>query len=93
MKNFYEVGRVYVWQNCTGRWSYLNGKETTVIGSARQYISDENKVHVGQETDTPSVNFPLQFIMALPGDLRPKRPPPGEQSVLDMFKQPYMVDA
>ncbi|WOH61932.1 hypothetical protein [Bradyrhizobium sp. BWC-3-1] len=97
MKNFYEVGKVYVWQNQSGPFAYLNGKETTVIGHAfklQNPILSSGGPH--QETDTPPPSWlphATTNCCAGPGDLRPKNPPPGEQSVLDMFKQPDVVGA
>jgi hypothetical protein len=32
-------------------------------------------------------------VYAEPGDLRPKYPPSGEQSVLDLFKRPELEPA
>jgi hypothetical protein len=91
MKNFYEVGRVYVWQNLQGAFAYLNGKETTVTGDAKMHSDRFGNHEVGQTTDTSTGDG--GFFIAGKGMLRPRRPPPGEQSVLDMFKQPDMVDA
>jgi hypothetical protein len=92
MKNFYEVGRVYIWQNQVGPFAYLNGKETTVIGDAVKLSNPVLKSGgLHQETDTPPPVFikdATSNCCAGPGDLRPKDPPPGEQSVIDMFKQP-----
>ena len=78
MKNFYEVGKVYVWQNLTGPWAQDNGKETTVIGNFIKFGESG-----GQETDTP---HPLGgHFFALKGSLRPKNPPSGEQKIAEII--------
>lgn len=84
MKNLYEVGRVYVWQNQRAHYEHLNGLETTVTGDIVQSGFDGRS---GQQTDTIS-QFTGSPIMAEAGDLRAKSPPQGEQSVLDQFKAP-----
>jgi hypothetical protein len=82
MRNLYEIGRVYVWQN--QRWPYesLNGVETTVTGDIEHC---EVTGRSGQQTATiwQSSGSPL---IAEAGDLRVKNPPPGELSILDQFK-------
>jgi hypothetical protein len=90
MKNCYEVGRVYIWQNQVGDLAHYNGTECTITGPERTF----NELYTGLPekgwpTDTPPPAYcaPGTTFYALPGDLRPKNPPPGEQSVLDMFKQ------
>lgn len=93
MKNFYEVGRVYVWQNLTlDSMRHLNGTETTVTGDVVMVWSMmHGRLMPGQPTDTALPDG--RTVAAAPGHLRPKNPPPGEQSVLDMFKQPELVNA
>lgn len=93
----YEIGRVYIWQNCEGRWAYLNGQETTVTSLPKTLIDAFTLLPViCCETDTPTPPWvPCLFptLAAKAGKLRPKNPPPGEQSVLDLFKQPEGVVA
>lgn len=94
MKDFYEVGRVYIWQNAVGIWAHLNGTETTVTGHAIIHdCLDSKQQFIGQVTDTPSWRVRDGFIIAEPGDLRPKHLPPGEQGVRDLFKLPEEVSA
>jgi hypothetical protein len=88
MRNYYEVGRVYVWQGLkTPIFGHLNGTETTVTGDIMlaPYVFQGGQGY-GQPTDTILPNG-MQAV-ARPGQLRPKDPPPGEQSVLDLFKTP-----
>jgi hypothetical protein len=82
MKNLYEVGRVYIWQNQRAHYKHLNGLETTVTGDIVPSGFDGRS---GQPTDTISRSSGSP-MMAEAGDLRAKSPPPGEQSVLDQFK-------
>jgi hypothetical protein len=97
MKNFYEVGRVYVWQNQVGDLECYNGMECTVTGPEVEFVAHpDNKVMAGWPTDTPLMPWHRGVstcLYAVPGDLRPKNPPPGEQSVLDMFNLNDLVDA
>lgn len=90
MKDFYEVGRIYIWQNAVGIWEHLNGKETTVTGHLEMHDNCFNRQgkYMGQRTDTPSFQVAGNFIIAEPGDLRPKDLPPGEKSITDLFKLP-----
>jgi len=85
---------VYIWQGLAGKWSYLNGQETTVTGDAVTAMGSIGAVVTAHPTDTrnPAVNQ-TPFMYAVQGMLRPKTPPPGEQSVLDMFKQNEGVEA
>lgn len=81
----YEVGRVYVWQNCSGVYAHLNGVETTVTSLPIEFIGiTYQHKRIGQRTDTigPSGNT----VMAERGDLRPKNPPTGEQKIRSMFE-------
>lgn len=89
MRNLYDVGRVYVWQNL--RWPYecLNGLDTTVTDDILHCdVTGRN----GQQTDTiwQCSGSPM---IAEAGDLRSKNPPSGELSVLDQFKSPEPVAA
>lgn len=82
MRNLYEVGRVYVWQNQRWPFERLNGLQTIVTGNIEHFdVIGRN----GQETDTiwQSGGSPM---IAEAGDLRAKNPPPGELSVLNQFK-------
>lgn len=83
----YEIGKVYIWQNCTGLYAHLNGTETTVTGapSSGFDVVTNTPTHWGQETDTPAFFPGASFIWAERGDLRPKNPPPGEQLINEMF--------
>ena len=94
----YEVNRVYIFQNQVGMFAYLNGQETTVIGPPRKLpnpLCGHGGLH--QETDTPPPHWLRGVtetnVFAGPGDLRPKDAPPGEQSVLDLFKLPELEPA
>jgi hypothetical protein len=90
----YEVGRVYIWQNCTGDLACLNGTETIVLEAASRYLSDKGRWEFGCLTDTQDpLGDPEVEVYAEPGDLRPKYPPSGEQSVLDLFKRPELEPA
>ena len=91
MKNFYEVGRVYVWQNLVLH-AHLNGTETTVTEDVKLHAVGVGIRKPAQLTDTLGPDG-VRFFAAGPGSLRPKNPPPGEQSVLDMFKLNDLVDA
>ncbi|WP_426078680.1 hypothetical protein [Janthinobacterium sp. PSPC3-1] len=91
MKNLYEVGRVYVWQNQRAPYERLNGMETTVTsGIVVKTLHGEQ--HCGQKTDTIGQRTGKP-ILAEMGDLRPLNPPPGEQSVLELFNQPKLATA
>lgn len=85
MKNLYEVGRTYVWQNQRAPYEWLNGLETTVT-SAMVIETLHGVPHYGQTTDTIGQRTGKP-ILAEAGDLRPASSPTGEQSVLDLFKQ------
>ena len=87
----YEVGKVYVLQNCTGMDACLNGTETTVIGPPESYFSAVEDYRFGWPTDSTNAYGP---VMAFPGDLRPKNPPSGEQLIRTMFEpKPVMEPA
>lgn len=92
MKNIYEVGKVYIWQNCTGDGAVLNGQETTVTGNVfMAQHAETGKWAPAQPTSTPNPYYPGTFTNAAAGVLRPKNPPTGEQSIADMFKQILVV--
>lgn len=81
----YEIGRVHVWQNCTGGKAFLNGQETTVTsGMVDFFVSSHNVMIRAQWTDTVGTDGLL--VGALPGQLRPKNPPTGEQKIRSMFE-------
>ncbi len=89
MRNYYyEVGKVYIWQNVVrADYLYLNGQETVVIGTPKTYKeTPEGAPVVAQMTDTPS-NLPGKYLAAQAGRLRRKDPPPGEQTITDLFKE------
>ncbi|WP_290872081.1 hypothetical protein [Aquabacterium sp.] len=88
MRDIYEIGRVYIWQNQTGEMAFLNGTECTVVGHMEYFkILNRDDWEWGQETD--SFDHESDF-MAQAGDLRPKDPPPGEKSISDLFKLPQL---
>lgn len=75
----YEIGKVYIWVGLAGALASYNGLECTVLGRPVQWREKS-----GQPTDTKTdcgAN-----LYAERGDLRPKRPPPGERSVMELFR-------
>lgn len=88
----YQVGKVYIWQNQVGQYAFINGAECTVIGPEQIYIRKDGGFAKGWPTDMitgQSVdNQTIWRAFAQPGDLRPKEPPSGEQSIMDQFKLP-----
>jgi hypothetical protein len=90
MKNFYEVGKVYVWMHVSSDLTHLIGTEVTVVGLIEEFEAANGTRQMGQLTDVHDDHY---HVMALPGDLRPKNPPSGEQSIADMFNQTYCVPA
>lgn len=85
----YQVDRVYIWQNQVGELAYLNGTETTVIDAEMRFLTPEGRSERGWPTDTTKVVDGVVWVyFAQAGDLRPKDLPPGEQSILNLFKQP-----
>lgn len=84
----YEIGPVYVWQNQTGNWAYLNGTECRVLGPVERFRSVlTHDIQVGQLVDTVPPGKPTWCAYVTPGDLRRRDPPPsGEQSIFDQFK-------
>lgn len=91
MKNIYEVGRPYVWQNQRAPYEWLNGLETTVTGGVIIEVLHGEKRY-GQKSDTIGRRTGKP-ILAEAGDLRPLTPPAGEQTILDLFKQPEPATA
>ena len=91
MRNFYEVGKIYVWKNRIGEWSQLNGTETTVIGNVIEasYANNSSRKALAQETDTI---FNGNIMSADKYSLRPKNPPSGEKSISEMFSKPYVKE-
>jgi len=91
MKNFYEVGKVYVWQNLVGIDECLNGTETVVTGDAEK----AHYIGVGPIWVHPTETLLCtgRIAYAAQGALRPKNPPSGEQSIADMFNETYCVPA
>lgn len=91
----YEIGKVYIWQNQVAEFAYLNGKETTVIGGPAECVDTfTGKASIGWKTDTPYTRSDSDgFFYAAAGELRPKDPPKGEQSILDLFKLPDLEPA
>jgi hypothetical protein len=92
----YKVGEVYVWQNQSGINAYLNGTECAVTqGPDPFFCETEKKIVDGWDTDSPlppGVSSDLVMV-AFEGDLRPKEPPSGEKSILNLFKQPMLEPA
>lgn len=82
----YEIGRVYIWQNLREHVGF-NGTETTVIGpmEAFEYKGGGQQFYYC-ETDT--VLDDGRALWATRGQLRPKNPPSGEQSILDLLRVP-----
>ena len=90
----YQLNTVYIWQNQVGKYAVLNGTETTVLGGP--YQPDENDEVVWWETNTlpPDETDPNEWFMtAYVGDLRPKDPPSGEKSILELFTLPVLEPA
>lgn len=89
MRNFYQVGAVYIWQNLVAQHNH-NGKECTIIGSIKEFVCKcDGKTYIGQATDEIENG---NNIMALKGQLRPKNPPSGEKSISEMFSKPYVKE-
>lgn len=89
MSNMYEVGKVYIWCNIpSGKWSFLNGQETTVMADAEwRWCSDTKDTSWAQLTDTAvRLDGQRYLLAARAGRLRRKDPPPGELLVANLFK-------
>ena len=83
MRNFYEVGKVYLWtEQCINKNSV--GKECTVIGNV--FLFDGDWVQLTDFT------FDGSPVVALKGSLRPKNPPSGEKNISEMFSKPYVKE-
>ena len=91
----YEVGKVYIWQNCGGEFSVLNGTETIVLpGLVETFSISSQSILIGQNTDTIWPDNWTGNVPATPGKLRPKNPPSGEQLIRTMFEpKPVMEPA
>jgi hypothetical protein len=81
----YEIGRVYIWQNQTGKYARINGVECTPTESPARYRHNATGQIVWSQ---PVTNVDGERWLAMRGDLRPKNPPAGERSITDMFKVP-----
>lgn len=81
----YEIGKVYIWQNCPGVKAKFNGMETTVTTAMTDIYVNQHDVTIrAQWTDT--LGDDGYFVGALPGQLRPKNPPNGERKVMEQFQ-------
>jgi len=83
----YEIGKIYIWQNQVGAAAFRNGSECTVVSAPGYYLASDGKVCEAQVTDAPPISKG-SVVVAMSGDLRPKNPPKGEQSILNAFKAP-----
>lgn len=82
----YEINRIYIWQNLVGKFAHLNGVETTVTGECIVLGLEGGSVIVMWPTDTTIPGSKGEcFLFAEKGDLRPKYPPSGEESILSLF--------
>lgn len=93
MKNWYEVGKVYIWQNQVKTMAFLNGTECVILGNMDSHWCEiAGGPRWGQETDSMDPSDECYYF-AEQGDLRPKNPPPGEQSITNLFKltEPELV--
>lgn len=91
----FKVGDVCIWQNCAGRWAYLNGTEATVCSAPVFGVNvDSGELGRGYLTDTPDPLLPGSCLIAQPWELRKKHPPTtGEQLIREMFdKAPERVE-
>lgn len=88
MRNFYQIGKVYIWQNLVNEYQY-NGKECTVIGNIEEYIDVYGNKKIGQMVDEM---WDGAHVMVGKGYLRPKFPPSGEKSISEMFSKPYVKE-
>lgn len=88
-----KVGEIVVWQNCTGKYAYLNGTETQITGGLAERLGGELGWVICYRTNT--IGYHGTPLLALPFELRRRKPPTtGEQSVLAMFNgQPQAVPA
>lgn len=81
----YEIGKIYIWQNLVGIYAALNGAETAVTAGMITCRDQFGNFVQAQPTDTLIFGKPAG---AMPGMLRPKNPPSGEQLVRDLFSKP-----
>lgn len=85
MRNFYEVGKVYVWtEQCRGKNAI--GKECTVVGNVFFHAGDYVQLTDFKLSDNNNK------VCARKGSLRPKSPPSGEKSISEMFSKPYVKE-
>lgn len=80
----YEVGKVYIWQNCKYK-PHMNGQECTVTSVPRM-VWDGRETFLAQKTDSPSSENTSGFWFARAGQLRPKNPPTGESKTMELFQ-------
>lgn len=89
----YEIGKVYIWQNQVGPLAHLNDTECTVLDHPHEVWCVIKQLHAwGQRTDSPCDNGD-NYYFAEVGDLRPKKPPRGERSIMALFRAPELVPA
>lgn len=87
MRNLYEIGPIYIWQNQVGEYAHINGSECKVVAPVSVW-GKRRKPRLAQETDTPikCKDGIWSTMMAEPGDLRRKEFPPGELLIKALFK-------
>lgn len=93
MENWYEVGKLYVWQNQVGEAAYLNGIETVVTGDIADVYFQGVFIGRGQPTSSQIHGDTYNYWHAERGDLRPKDPPSGQRMITDLFKLPQLEPA
>jgi hypothetical protein len=81
----YEVGKIYIWQNCRGRGAHLEGTETRVTSGPIRALTSVGPRYI-QLTDT--VDDGGFTVVALAGELRPKHIPAGERETMALFAEP-----
>ncbi len=87
MKNFYEIGPIYIWISET----IHKGKECIVTSDVGMHgIRNDGSLYAGQMTDTKNRHGVL--LCAGKGCLRPKNPPTGEKMIYEMFTNPMIID-
>lgn len=66
----YTIGEKYIWQNCSGSTSFLNGTETTVTGPLEEWVDQETlEVIWAQLTSTKCGDSKSGFFVAIEGRL------------------------
>ena len=91
MSTMYQCGITYIWQNQTGRHAHLNGQETQVTSEYRTFSGiGFLGTRKGWATETPTPYG--GFVLAEPGDLRPKNPPSGERKALELFNDKPVME-